>query len=142
MPVLEYRLPQHSFTLVAALLVQPQRSGIVGIDVGIDSVQSPLVKTISQYQLKCFATETLSPVVHIPYQDVRLCRAVDIVQVGQIDIANVEVVVSQANSQLNVGRMEDGVLYPFLLSCLRDKYLPPPNWLVISGLLRHLIVVL
>lgn len=125
MPVLEYRLPQHAFPLVAAFLVQPQRSSIVGIDVGINPVQSPLVKTISQYQLECFATEALSPVVHIPYQDVRLSRAVDIVQVGQIDIANVEVVVSQANSQFNVRRMEDGVLYPLLLSCLRDKYPPP-----------------
>ena len=135
-------MPQYAFALVAALLVQPQRSGIVGIDVGIDSVESPLVKTISQYQLECLAAETLSPVVLIPYQDMRLSRAVDIVQIRQIDIANVEVVVCQANSQFNVGRMKDSVLYPFLLPCLRDKNLPPPNWLVINGLLRHIIVVL
>lgn len=79
MPVLEYRLPQHPFTLVAALLVQAQRCGVVGIDMGIDSVESSLVKTISQYQLKCFTTESLPPVVHISNQDMRLSRAIDIV---------------------------------------------------------------
>lgn len=63
----------------------------------------------------------MSPIGLVAYHDVGLCGAVDIVDIRQINIANVEVVVSQTHGQLNVGRMEDSILYPFLLSCLRNK---------------------
>lgn len=63
----------------------------------------------------------MSPIGLVSYLDVGLRGAVDIVDIRQINIANVKVVVSQTHGQLNVSRMEDSILYPLLLSCLRNK---------------------